>query len=76
MNCDTGHIRNYPLNENPPHGYKPLPDHLAPAARKVMGDCDEGQVSLTSGGKLSKWAKQQRKSRRKMQKKSRERNRN
>lgn len=76
MNCDTGHIRNYSFNENPPHGYEPLPDSLVPAARKVMGDRDEGKVSLTSGGKLSKWAAKQRKARKRMQKDSRRRNRN
>jgi hypothetical protein len=75
MNCDTGHIRNYPFNENPPHGYTPLPDSLAPAARKVMGDRDEGQVSLTSGGKLSKWAAKERKLRHKKANASRRRNR-
>lgn len=75
MNCNTGHIRLYPTHENPPTGFDPLPDELQFAAMTVLADRVEAQVSLTSGGKLSKWAAQQRKNRRKMQKDSRRRNR-
>lgn len=76
MNCDTGHIIDWSANAPTPHSYEPLPSSLTHAARMVMGDRDEGRVSLTSGGKLSKWAAKQRKDRRKMQEKSRKRNRN
>lgn len=58
-----------------PAGYIPVPDELARAANQVLGDRDEAYVSLTSGGKLSKWAAQKRKATSKMQRESRRRNR-
>lgn len=56
-------------------GYEPVPKELESAAKKKLAGKDEAYVSLTSGGKLSKWAAKQRKAKRKMQKESRRKNR-
>ncbi len=56
-------------------GYEPVPPELETAAKKKLAGKDEAHVSLTSGGKLSKWAAQKRKNKRKMAKASRRRNR-
>ena len=52
-------------------GYVPVPDELAPAAAKKLAGRDEATVSLTSGGKLSKFAAKKRKQKRKTQKAAR-----
>jgi ABC-type enterochelin transport system substrate-binding protein len=41
--------------------YKPIPEHLERAAQKKLAGKEEAMVSLTSGGKLSQWAAQERK---------------
>ncbi len=55
-------------------GYTPVPAELEKAAEKKLAGQDEAYVSLTSGGKLSKWAAKQRKAKRKKQKASRRKN--
>lgn len=76
MNCDTGHIVRGLGEDFPPHGYTRLPADMEPAATKFLGDRTEGRVSLTSGGKLSKWAAKERNRRKKQAKASQRRNRN
>lgn len=56
-------------------GYTEVPKELETAAKKKLAGKDEAYVSLTSGGKLSKWAAKERKGKRKMQKESRRKNR-
>lgn len=56
-------------------GYQPVPDELENAAKKKLAGKDEAYVSLTSGGKLSRWAAKKRKHKRKMARESRRRNR-
>jgi len=55
--------------------YQPVPKELEPAAKKKLASKDEAYVSLTSGGKLSRWAAKQRKAKRKAAKQSRKKNR-
>jgi len=60
--------------------YVPVPDELHKAAKLKLAGKEEVMVSLTSGGKLSRWAAKERSERRsknkqKMQKESRKRNR-
>ena len=45
-----------------------VPEKLEPAARRVMAGGGIGQISLTSGGKLSRWAAGMRKTSRKLRK--------
>lgn len=52
-----------------------VPEHLSRAARRALGKADHVTISKTSGGKLSRWAAQQRKARRKAAKQARKRNR-
>lgn len=80
MNPDTGHIVSLPDTEEMMRiykdmGYEPIPEELQPAANKKLAGQNEAFVSLTSGGKLSKWAADKRKIRRKMARESRKRNR-
>jgi DUF1009 family protein len=56
-------------------GYEPIPEDLRRAANKKLSGQKEATVSLTSGGKLSKWASKQRKAKRKMAQASRRGNR-
>ena len=82
MNPSTGHL--LAIGEGMPNrekrrmkasGYEPVPKELeAVAANKLAGQ-DEAYVSLTSGGKLSKWAASRRKAKRKMAQVSKRRNR-
>jgi hypothetical protein len=55
--------------------FTPVPEELEPAAEKVLAGRDRAFVSKTSGGKLSRWAAEQRKAKRKAQKRARRRNR-
>jgi len=55
--------------------YIPVPPELDRAAKLKLAGRNEAYVSLTSGGKLSKWAAKERKKRRKMAQESRRRNR-
>ena len=52
-----------------------VPEHLSRAARRALGKATKVTISKTSGGKLSRWAAQQRKARRKAAKQARKRNR-
>ena len=59
-------------------GYEPVPPELERAAQKKLAGKNEATVSLTSGGKLSKWAagrRNERKVRNRMVKNSRRQNR-
>jgi hypothetical protein len=71
----TGHLiklkNEYPILP----GYLPVPNELQGAAEKKLAGKDEAFVSLTSGGKLSKWAAKQRKHKRKIARASKKRNR-
>ncbi len=75
MNPYTGHLVKVDPYGSVPDGYIEVPDHLNRAASQVLSGRNEGHVSLRSGGKLSRWAAQQRKSKRKMERHSRKRNR-
>lgn len=74
MNIDTGRLIELTDGEIP-KGYTLVPTELNRAARRKLAGKKEAQVSLTSGGRLSRWAARQRKARRKMAKESRRRNR-
>ena len=56
-------------------GYTEVPKELETAAKKKLAGKAEAYVSLTSGGKLSKWAAKQRKAKRKIAAESRKKNR-
>lgn len=56
-------------------GYEPVPKELERAAQKKLAGKSEAMVSLTSGGKLSRWAADRRKVRNRMAKDSRRKNR-
>lgn len=85
MNVNTGHLINSEmfktLQEAAQEGninfadYTPVPEELELAAMKKLAGQQEAMVSLTSGGKLSNWARANRKARRKMARESRKRNR-
>lgn len=85
MNPSTGHLINLPDDEEQKrilqemfrdNGYEPVPPELGHAANLKLAGRNEAVVSLTSGGKLSRWAAQKRKERRKTARESRRRNRN
>ena len=66
------------LSEEEQKNFEPVPVNLERAAMLKLAGADEAQVSLTSGGKLSKWAakeRKKRKSRNKIARQSRKRNR-
>lgn len=75
MNVDTGHLIALKLGQEVPEGYTEVPEYLQSAAAKKLAGKPEAMVSLNSGGKLSSWAREQRKKKRKMVKESRRRNR-
>lgn len=56
-------------------GYEPIPEDLREAAIRKLSGQKEATVSLTSGGKLSKWASKRRKAKRKIAEASRRGNR-
>ena len=58
-----------------PEGFERVPPELEEAAKKKLAGKDSAMVSLSSGGKLSKWAAQKRKEKRKAAKLSRKANR-
>ena len=78
MNIDTGHLKRLQaegetevkklMEELKNMGYHEVPTELKGAAEKKLAGRDEAMVSLTSGGKLSKWAAQKRKERREAEK--------
>lgn len=55
--------------------YTPVPDELDHAATCALDGKEETHISMTSGGKLSKWAAKERKTKRKQQRESRKQNR-
>ena len=80
MNVNTGHLVNNEMlqimrESFPQEDYTPVPQELESAAAKKLDGKPEAFVSLTSGGKLSSWAREQRKKKRKMVNESRRRNR-
>jgi len=56
-------------------GFTPVPSELNQAAEKKLAGKDSAMVSLTSGGKLSRWAASERKKKRKTASDSRKKNR-
>lgn len=75
MNADTGHLIRMQKDAQMPDGYQFLPEDLLGSSRKKLAGKSEAYVSLSSGGKLSKWAAGKRRQKRKMAKKSRKQNR-
>lgn len=85
MNPYTGHLVAIPaekeqemLREMFGRGYEPVPKELERAAQKKLAGRDEATVSLTSGGKLSKWAagkRNERKAKNRIAKESKRKNR-
>ena len=65
MNCDTGHIVSQELldtfEKERRDEYQAVPAELNRAAHIVLHGDSESYVSLTSGGKLSNWARNKRK---------------
>jgi ABC-type enterochelin transport system substrate-binding protein len=55
--------------------FTPIPEELEHAAEAKLKGQDSAMVSLTSGGKLSKWAAKQRKAKRKAEQEARRKNR-
>jgi hypothetical protein len=75
MNPSKGHLVKW-LEMVPAElrsGYELVPNELERAAEKKLAGRNEATVSLTSGGKLSRWAAKKRKE--KMAKESRRKNR-
>jgi len=56
MNADTGHLVRLAQGAAMPASYKPIPPHLSLAANRKLAGRSEATVSLTSGGKLSRFA--------------------
>lgn len=75
MNVNTGHLIAIQEGQVIPEGYIQVPTELQAAANRKLNGAREAMVSLGSGGKLSRWARGQRKTKRKMSKESRRRNR-
>lgn len=80
MNPSTGHLVSsmelVPAEQR--KRYEPVSPELERAAARKLAGKDEATVSLTSGGKLSRWAagkRNERKIRNRMTKESRKRNR-
>jgi hypothetical protein len=75
MSPNSGHLVTSLAKMTPGDSYELLPADLNGAARRALKGRDEAHVSLTSGGRLSKWAAGRRKARARMAKSSRKRNR-
>ncbi|MFB9273404.1 hypothetical protein [Cohnella cellulosilytica] len=78
MNVDTGELVRLQEQERKRlvcGEFEPIPAELRGAAEKKLAGSDRAVVSQSSGGKLSKWARLQRKKRRKSTQESRRRNR-
>ncbi|HEX8746848.1 MAG TPA: hypothetical protein VF717_06575 [Pyrinomonadaceae bacterium] len=75
MAPDTGHVIDTKVH-GLPAGYTRLPSELQSAGARFLKGRSEGHISLKSGGKLSRFAQgERRKSRARMAKESRRRNR-
>lgn len=77
MNPGTGHLVRdlYMVPADLRGGYEPVPPELQRAVARKLAGKSEATVSLTSGGKLSRWAAEKRKKRKKTAKESRRKNR-
>lgn len=75
VNPITNELRLFARDNNIPDDFIPIPGYLQNAAKKKLAGKQSAHVSFTSGGKLSKWAADQRKKKRKEAKESRRRNR-
>jgi hypothetical protein len=75
MNVDTGELIRLKQAQAVPGGFEPIPRELQAAAKKHLAGRDSTIVSLSSGGKLSKWSRKHRKEKRKAAQESRRRNR-
>ena len=69
MNINTGHLitdEGYQaMQDFQQKDYMLIPQELESAAERKLAGKPEAMVSLTSGGKLSSWASEQRRSKRK-----------
>jgi hypothetical protein len=63
------------MDQSAKEAYEPIPNHLIKAAVLKLGGTKEATISKHSGGRLSKWAAQRRKEKRRTEKLSRKRNR-
>ena len=61
MDPNTGRLMRLEDGAVLPANYERVPAELERAAARVLGAEQEAQVSLTSGGKLSNWARDRRK---------------
>ncbi|MEK4853845.1 hypothetical protein NST04_28680 [Paenibacillus sp. FSL H7-0756] len=75
MNIDTGELIRLKQSQPLSGGFVPIPRELQREANKHLGDKDSVIVERSSNGPLSKWAKVQRKKRRKAVRESRKQNR-
>ncbi|MEK4328955.1 hypothetical protein MKX70_24250 [Paenibacillus sp. FSL R7-0312] len=75
MNIDTGELIRLKQSQPVPGGFVPIPRELQREANKHLSEKDSVIVDLSSNGPLSKWAKAQRKKRRKAVRESRKQNR-
>ncbi len=75
MNCDTGELRRMANLEDEPEEFRKIftrvPEELEEAAKRKLNGSNRAFVSLTSGGKLSKFAAKERKKKRKAEKAAR-----
>ena len=78
MNTNTNELVNSELFErlakDEKKKFEPVPEDLNQAAKKALGKKERVTISRNSGGKLSTWAAQKRKVKRKQQRQSRKRN--
>jgi hypothetical protein len=75
LNIDTGELIRLKQSQPVSGGFVPIPRELQREANKQLGDNESVIVDLSSNGPLSKWAKAQRKKRRKAARESRKQNR-
>lgn len=75
MNIENNHLVKLSEANALPDGYQPIPTELTAAALAALAGKSQVFVSKRSGGKLSKWAAQQRKQKRKAAAESKKRNR-
>ena len=75
MNIDTGEVRRIlgdaEMKQATDEGFEPVPNELRDAADLKLAGNDSAMVSLTSGGKLSRWAASRRKKKRQQEKAAR-----
>lgn len=77
MNCNSNHLVSSfaDLPQDEKKAYEMVPEYLRGAARRKLAGKSEAQVSLNSGGKLSRWAASKRKKKRQAEKAARRANR-